>query len=133
MIDTHAHLDSFAEPEPVLERAWQAGVHAVVAVAMNEDSVLQALDLAAKDGRVWPALGLHPWAVAGDTWQGQVEFASRNLGRAVAVGECGLDYKKRSPRNCSARPWPPSWSWPPHTGCPPWCIAAFPSTGCWKC
>ena len=98
MIDTHAHLDSFRNPEDVLERAWRAGVRAVVAVAMTADSARLALDLAAKDARVLPAVGLHPWEVAEDTWQAQVEFAAGNLDRAVAVGECGLDYKKKIPK-----------------------------------
>ena len=98
MIDSHAHLDSLAGPETALQRAWEAGVDAVVAVAMGADSAAMALELAAKDPRVWPALGLHPWEVAEDTWQEQVDFAARNLGSAVAVGECGLDYKKKVPK-----------------------------------
>ncbi len=95
MIDTHAHLESLDDPRAALARAWDAGVEAVAAVAMDADSGSIALQLAAEDKRVWPCLGLHPWQVAKDTWQDEVAFVAKNLHQAAALGEVGLDYKKK--------------------------------------
>ena len=95
MIDTHAHLEGCDDPRAALARAWDAGVEAVAAVSMDEATGRLALRLAAEDRRVWPCLGLHPWQVREGTWQDQVDFVERNLHQAAALGEVGLDYKKK--------------------------------------
>jgi TatD DNase family protein len=95
MIDTHAHLDGVEDPRAALSEAWQAGVEAVAAVAMDAESGRLALQLAAEDKRVWPCLGLHPWRVSKDTWQDEVAFVARHIQQAAALGEVGLDYKKK--------------------------------------
>jgi TatD DNase family protein len=95
MIDTHAHLEGLAAPRAALARAWEAGVEAVAAVSMDAASGRLALELAAGDKRVWPCLGLHPWQVNEDTWQNEVAFVEGNLHQAAALGEVGLDYKKK--------------------------------------
>ena len=81
-----------------LQEALAAGVVAVVAVGMDYDSNSQVLELATRHkGVVHAALGLHPWQLAGKV-RADVERILRqiedNLGRAVAVGEVGLDYDK---------------------------------------
>lgn len=95
MIDTHAHLEGLDDPRAALDRAWRAGVEAVAAVAMEADSGRLALQLAGEDKRVWPCLGLHPWQVAEDTWRDEVNFVAENIHQAAALGEVGLDYKKK--------------------------------------
>ncbi len=98
MIDTHAHLEGLADPRAALARAWAAGVEAVAAVSMDAESGRLALALAREDGRVWPCLGLHPWQVAEHTWEREVELVAADLSRAAALGEVGLDYKKKIPK-----------------------------------
>lgn len=95
MIDTHAHLEGLDDPRAALARAWHAGVEAVAAVAMEAESGRLALQLAGEDKRVWPCLGLHPWQVREDTWRQEVNFVAENLHQATALGEVGLDYKKK--------------------------------------
>lgn len=95
MIDTHAHLESLEHPRGALARAWESGVEAVAAVSMDAAAGRLALQLSAEDERVWPCLGLHPWQVAEDTWQDEVAFVAGNLHLAAALGEVGLDYKKK--------------------------------------
>jgi len=96
MIDTHVHLEEFADPEEVLKRAGRAGVKAVVAVGTDAGSNRKALELALRfPDMVFPALGLHPWALAEADPDRELEFLRENLSRAVALGEVGLDYDRR--------------------------------------
>jgi len=99
LVDTHAHLDEVPDVEKAIQDAKRAGVVAIVAVGQDYDSNLKMLELAARhEGFVYPALGLHPWAVGAMSVQ-QAENTFRlvedNIRLAVAIGEIGLDYDKR--------------------------------------
>ncbi len=99
LIDTHAHLDEIEGIVPALELAKQAGVTAIIAVGQDLNSNKKTLSLAAQyPGFVFPAIGLHPWAI-GSLDPAQLEeniaFIKSNLSGAVALGEVGLDYDKR--------------------------------------
>ncbi len=98
LIDTHAHLDSYArrgELAAVLGRARAAGLEAVIAVGTGaKDWVLQR-DLAAADPDfLHYTVGLHPCAVEAD-WEEAVAameaFWRDPSRRPVALGETGLD------------------------------------------
>ncbi len=99
LIDTHAHLDEVPDVEKAIEDAKRVGVVAIVAVGQDYDSNLKVLDLAAKyNGFVYPALGLHPWAVgamSGQQAENTFRLVEDNIRLAVAIGEIGLDYDKR--------------------------------------
>ncbi|MCB2186796.1 MAG: TatD family hydrolase [Deltaproteobacteria bacterium] len=99
MIDTHAHLEGLPDPRAALARAWGAGVRAVVAVAMDRQAGQEALALAASEPRVWPAVGLHPWRVTAEELEAELAFVAAELPRAVALGEVGLDYKLKVPKD----------------------------------
>lgn len=99
LIDTHAHLDEIEGIVPALELAKLAGVTAIIAVGQDLNSNKKTLNLAAQyPGFVFPAIGLHPWAI-GSMDPAQLEeniaFIKGNLSNAVALGEVGLDYDKR--------------------------------------
>jgi len=99
LVDTHAHLDEVEDCDSVIGRARLAGVAAIIAVGQELSSNIKTLELAEDyQGFVYPALGLHPWAI-GSLDMAQIEeninFISNNLHRAVALGEVGLDYDKR--------------------------------------
>jgi TatD DNase family protein len=94
--DTHAHLDydvyqpDFAE---VLARAQAAGITKIISIATDLDSSRRALALAEKHEMIYAAVGWHPSNAheAPD----DIRLALRELVRhpkAVAIGECGLDY-----------------------------------------
>lgn len=98
MIDTRVHPEGLAQPRQALMRAWRAGVGAVLAVSMDRAAGRLVLELAAGEARVWPAVGLHPWRVTAETWESEVEFVAGNLAGCRALGEVGLDYKLKIPK-----------------------------------
>lgn len=99
MIDTHCHLDVErfdADRDAVLQRAWAAGVEAVIVPAIGPDAWDALLEWPLRDARVQVGLGVHPQLVPSLPEADD----ERNLARldellasphAIAVGECGLD------------------------------------------
>lgn len=103
MIDTHAHLqDQVFHPDQdtVIKRAFTAGVHQIIIVGYDYLSSQEAVALAARQGQVFAAVGIHPHDAA--TWQEDTGSLLNALGRqekVVAIGEIGLDYYRNlSPR-----------------------------------
>ena len=95
LIDTHAHLDleEFDQDRlQVIERAAEAGVAAIVAVAITADSSRAALRLADRHDLIHAAVGIHPNS-CGEAAPGEWEEIRRLVERpgVVAVGETGLD------------------------------------------
>ena len=106
LIDTHAHLDSYARQgtlEEVLARARSAGVEAIIAIGTGvEDWNFNRDQSLAHPQSVHCTVGLHPCAVDAG-WEAvvaQIEgywkagSAPGGVGkgiRPVALGECGLD------------------------------------------
>ena len=96
LIDTHAHLEEIENLEPVLAKARQAGIIAIVAVGSDYESNRQVLQIAeVYKGLVYPALGFHPSNVGGADIDANLEFMESHVDKAVAIGEIGLDYHKR--------------------------------------
>ena len=94
--DTHAHLDyddykaDFAD---VLARAQAAGITKIIAIGTDFDSSRRALALAENHEQIYAAVGWHP----GNAHEAPADIrpALRELAhhpKAVAIGECGLDY-----------------------------------------
>lgn len=99
LIDTHTHLESFArrgELPPVLMRAREAGVEAMITIGTDADDWSLYRDVAAANpGFVHYTVGIHPCSVD-EHWAdrfAQLEaFWSGAAGtRPVALGEVGLD------------------------------------------
>ena len=100
IIDTHTHLDSFAqrgELDAVLARAREAGVEAMIAIGTEPGDWMLHREIArARPGVVYYTAGLHPCCVEGD-WARKVaqlgDFWAEGAGalRPVALGEAGLD------------------------------------------
>ena len=110
MIDSHCHLD-FAEyatdRDSMLARARVAGVTAFVCIGSGEDTVSarNAVALAAAEGDVFAAVGVHPHDVAGMSEADWTELDGlARAPRVVGIGETGLDYHyDRSPRDVQQR------------------------------
>jgi len=104
MIDTHAHLihRSFRRDlEAVLKRAWEAGLRAIVVVGYDVQSSNAAVELAARDERLFAAVGIHPHD-AGSADEGALGAIEELAGKpeVVAIGETGLDFHRDlSPRD----------------------------------
>ncbi len=94
-IDTHAHLDGVefnADREAALERAWAAGVVAVICPAISAASSEAVVRLAQSFPGVFGAVGIQPNYAAeardGD-WDRIVALATEP--GVLAIGETGLD------------------------------------------
>ena len=87
MIDTHAHLDLCEAPaEDLVDAAAAAGVGRILTVGRE-----QALALADRFEAVWAIVGIHPHE-AGEAVDVEALRPLLAHPRAVAVGECGLDF-----------------------------------------
>jgi TatD DNase family protein len=93
VIDTHAHLDALEDAAAAVERARKAGVTRVLTIGTGIDSCRAALALADAHDGVFAVLGIDPHQAA-SAEAGRVDELRALLAhpRAVAVGECGLDY-----------------------------------------
>lgn len=105
MIDIGANLahDSFdADRAAVLERAYEAGIEAIVITGSSAGSSRRALELAQGSAPIelYATAGLHPHHAA--EWNADHAALFRDLTQheqVVALGECGLDYfRDLSPR-----------------------------------
>ena len=93
MIDTHAHLDALEEPSVAIERARQAGVTRIVGVGTGIDSCHAVLAIAENHADVFAALGIDPHRAANGEATRIDELRDLiSRGKAIAVGETGLDY-----------------------------------------
>ncbi len=103
LIDTHCHLTDSAydaDRDSVLDRAWSAGLAAVVVIGESRTAAERALDLAAREPRLAATAGLHPHEAS--AWNSEyAAWMTSTLSdeRVVAAGEMGLDYHyDHSPR-----------------------------------
>ncbi len=103
IIDTHAHLmhpDFAHDLDEVLERAYAAGLEAIVAVGYDLDSSRAAVELAAQHDRIYASVGIHPHDARSADDAAFPELARlAEEAKVVAIGETGLDfYRNLSPR-----------------------------------
>lgn len=100
VFDTHCHLQDpryGAGLGAVLARAREAGVGHFLCCGTRESDWAAVLALAAREGGMIPALGLHPWFVA-EAEPGWAERLAALLEAhpGAALGECGLDFALES-------------------------------------
>ena len=109
LVDVHAHLDDpqFEQDLPqVIERAVQAGVHAVITNGVNPETNRTVLQLAKQYSIVKAALGIYPIdALAKEVQLGEhhltmpkafdvdeeLAFIQKQKSSIIAIGEIGLD------------------------------------------
>jgi len=103
LIDTHAHLqwpDFDKDRERVIERAFAAGLRAIVSVGYDLDASREAVQIADIHESVYAVVGIHPHNAK--TMRPEVINSLRELAqdpKVIAVGEIGLDYyRDLSPR-----------------------------------
>lgn len=97
LVDTHCHLDQFADPQAVLAEAAASGVERVVAVSEDPDSMAAVLTLKMRfPDQVLAGLGLHPaWVVCQrrEKIDQALAWLADHLVEADLLGEVGLDYR----------------------------------------
>jgi TatD DNase family protein len=95
LFDTHTHLDQAEfddSRDDVVARAAAAGVEAMIAVGTTAAASRKCVELAARYGSVYAAVGIQPNYVAereADDWAEIERLAAAP--RVVAIGETGLD------------------------------------------
>lgn len=92
-IDSHCHLDRFADPRRVLEAAARAGVVTVAVTDLPSRFQMLQTQLRGLEG-VRVALGFHPLAVPRDLAH-ELALFRRLLDRTDYVGEVGLDQSEK--------------------------------------
>ncbi|HEU4428243.1 MAG TPA: TatD family hydrolase [Myxococcota bacterium] len=97
-IDSHCHVtaDEFSSDRgEVIARASAGGVDTLIAIGAGYgvEANARAVELAARDARVFATVGVHPHDAAQLDDAGEKQLrAWLAAPRVVAVGECGLDY-----------------------------------------
>jgi TatD DNase family protein len=92
LIDTHAHLEGFADSSRMVSNAKASGVVSVIAVSADLETCKRTIGLADEyPDFIYPALGVHPQEAGKDN-EAAFTFIEEHLDRCVAVGEIGLDY-----------------------------------------
>jgi TatD DNase family protein len=98
-MDTHAHLEEITDVADALAEARSAGVAAIVAVGMDMASNLRVMELAQEyPGFVLPAVGAHPCNLQAEVADSCCSWVEEHLPQCAALGEVGLDYKVKVPR-----------------------------------
>jgi TatD DNase family protein len=103
LVDSHCHLDYYAEAEieDVIARAHAAGVAEMVTIGTRIPQAAKVKALAERFPSVWGTVGIHPHhAAEHDPLPAPEEIAAlADHPRIVGIGESGLDYfYDRSPR-----------------------------------
>ena len=103
LIDSHAHiqLDKFdADRGAVLDRAQEAGVHAIMVIGFDLETSRGAIALAEEHDQIYATVGMHPHDAK--DLDDETVHIFRDLAahpKVVALGEMGLDYyRDLSPR-----------------------------------
>lgn len=96
IIDTHAHLyydEILSQIDDVIKRAEDAGLEKIIVPAVDYNSSLTILDLAAKYKMVYGLVGVHPTEVqkVGNDELDKIYKLLDNE-KIVGIGETGLDY-----------------------------------------
>lgn len=97
-VDSHCHLEFEPlknEQEAVIERAYKAGVQAMINVGTSIRGSQASIEIANKYPHIWATVGLHPHDAEVEI---DLKFAREQLAemakhdKVVAIGEIGLDY-----------------------------------------
>jgi len=93
LVDSHVHIDGFADLDLIKQESKEAGIDAVLCVGGDIESSRQALAASSEfPDFYYPAIGVHPSNVLKTSLVDAVDFISENLSKCVALGEVGLDY-----------------------------------------
>ncbi|NLF44860.1 MAG: TatD family hydrolase [Syntrophomonadaceae bacterium] len=93
LIDTHAHLQDYADLKTILNRAADNGVEKIICIGFDLESSLTAANLARQHKEVFAVVGVHPHN-ASDLNEKVLDrlFQLGREEKVLAIGEIGLDY-----------------------------------------
>src|SRR5690625_1945906 len=108
LFDTHVHLNARQykeDREEVIERAFATGVHHMVVVGFDRETIPLALEIAEQYESIYATVGWHP-VDAIDCTDEDLQWIEQlaHHPKVVAIGEMGLDYHwDKSPKNVQAQ------------------------------
>lgn len=93
LIDTHAHIDFYDDPETVIRESLESDVGRVIIPGVEPTKFDKIVELAERYDCIWGCLGVHPQ----DAEKFNDDVANRMIEllkhpKMVAIGEIGLDY-----------------------------------------
>jgi TatD DNase family protein len=94
LFDSHCHPTDIENPIDVVDEAIRAGLHSLLACGYNAESNGRVEGLRASVPGLPVAIGVHPW-YASEALDSLHDRVLRS--RAVAIGECGLDWAEKPP------------------------------------
>ena len=99
LIDTHAHLDFYEDPAPMLANARAAGLSAILAIGIGDGpaTMHRALEIAETHSTpalpIYASAGIHPQEARQATPEALANLSQLiENKRIIAIGEIGLDY-----------------------------------------
>lgn len=99
LIDSHAHLDFYDDPLPVLANARAAGLSSILAIGIGQgpETMHRALEIAeaqsAPELSIFASAGIHPQEAHQATPGNLAKLTALAANpRVIAIGEIGLDY-----------------------------------------
>ena len=93
LIDSHAHIDGFNDPESLMKKSIETGINGVICVGGDLASSKYTLEVASRFPEFYfPAIGIHPANILKTDLNEALLFLRDNLDKCVALGEVGLDY-----------------------------------------
>lgn len=94
LVDVHSHLDLYEDLDPVIDRAIKTGLKNIITASTGLESCKKNIDIAKKYKIVKVALGLYPVDALKENIDETIEFIKKNIKKAVAISEVGLDYHR---------------------------------------
>jgi len=95
LVDSHAHLDFYDDPDAIVAAAHAAGVSQMLAIGIGDGpaTMHRALDIARRHASVFATAGIHPQEADQATPEALERLtALASEPKIVAIGEIGLDY-----------------------------------------
>jgi TatD DNase family protein len=95
LIDSHCHLDDYADVPAIITNAHAAGVDTLLAIGIGHgpDTMQRALELAHQHSEIFASAGIHPEEAHNATPENLAKLSTLAADpRCIAVGEIGLDY-----------------------------------------
>jgi len=95
LIDSHAHLDFYDDPDAIVAAAHAAGVSQMLAIGIGDGpaTMHRALEIARRHPSVFATAGIHPQEADKATPEALAKLSALAAEpKIVAIGEIGLDY-----------------------------------------
>ena len=102
MIDIHTHISEYEQTEihPIIKRAKNAGVKAIISASTTINSCKKSLYLSEKFDIIYSGIGLHPMDLTQEINQDiliTLENFSKTSDKVLAFSEIGLDFLDNMP------------------------------------